>query len=105
MNAQEKLALIRKVSKEYRGSIHELERAVGVLFLGDEVGWKVLYLCHDKKTLRKYEQILGVDFREIFPERGPLARKSLGLALADKAGEFWKAVKGSIPGIRTPELK
>ncbi len=105
MNAQDKLTLIGKVTKSYRGSIHELERAIGVLFLGDEFGWKVLYLCHDKKTLRKYEEILGVDFREIFPERGPLARKSLGLALADKTGEFWKAAKGGIPGIRTPELK
>ena len=105
MNAQDKLALIGKVTKSYRGSIHELERAIGVLFLGHEFGWKVLYLCHDKKTLRKYEELLGVDFREIFPERGPLARKSLGLALADKAGEFWRAVKGTTPGIRTPEIK
>ncbi|HVB66058.1 MAG TPA: hypothetical protein VND01_00010 [Candidatus Acidoferrales bacterium] len=105
MNTQDKLTLVSKITKSYRGSIHELERAIGVLFIGDEFGWKVLYLCHDKKTLRKYEEILGVDFREIFPERGPLARKSLGLALADKAGEFWKAAKGGIPGIRTPELK
>ena len=47
--------------------------------------------------------MLGVDVREILPEVGALAHKSLVWVAAQKVGNFWKAVKGEIAGIRTPE--
>jgi len=87
-----------------KGNFGQLESALGALLVGRHFGWKPLYLIHDKKTLRRYEEILGVEFREVLAEVGPLAERSLAFRLAKKAGNFWKAVKGEIPGIRTPDL-
>ncbi len=64
-----------------------------------------MVLVHDKKTIRKYEQILGISVRERFPEVGPWAHKSIAWNLVQKVSNFWKAVSGDISGIRTPELK
>ena len=100
--------LIRYFDKQfddYKGNIHELESAIGAMVIGRRVGWKVLFLVHDKKTIRKYEQHLDISFRESLPEIGPKAEKSLAWNLAQKVTNFWKAVKGEIPGIRTPEIK
>ena len=47
--------------------------------------------------------MLGVDVREVLPDVGDFAHKSLAWAAAQKVGSFWKAVKGEIAGIRTPE--
>lgn len=96
MNSQKKLELIAKVVRSYHGDFHDLERAVGMLMLGDASGWKLLYLVHDKKTLKKYEKTLGIAIRTEFPELGPLADKSVGLKLLKTVGDFWKAVKGQI---------
>lgn len=76
------------------GDFSELETALGMLSIGHHVGWKVLYLIHSKRTIRKYEDILGIKIREIFPETGPSSYRSLGLELAMKASNFWKVVSG-----------
>ncbi len=78
------------------GTLDELESALGMLRIGHHVGWKVLYMVHSKKTIRKYEEILDIKVRELFKERGPSADRSLGLAVADKLSNFWKAVSGEI---------
>ena len=96
---------IDKAIKDFRGVIPTLEAAIGALFVGQKVGWKVLLLVHDKKTIRKYEEILGVDFREVMPEVGPLADKSLAWKACQKVSNFWKAVKGEIEGVRSPLMR
>jgi predicted transcriptional regulator len=58
------------------------------------VGWKVLALIHNKRTIRKYEEILGINVREEFDEEGPFADKSIALNVVKKLGTFWKAVNG-----------
>jgi hypothetical protein len=90
--------------KEFEGPFDELEKAIGMLLCGRKVGWKVLLLIHDKKTIRKYEEILGINIREFFPEVGPWAHKSVAWKLVQKVTNFWKAVSGDIPGVRTPEI-
>jgi hypothetical protein len=95
----EAAALVAKIddlASAFGGQIDELESAIGMLFLGRLFGWKVLVLVHNKRTIRKYEQILGIDVRKAFPEVGPLASKSVGLSVVDKLGEFWKAVSGDV---------
>lgn len=82
--------------RDHRGQIDELESALGMLHIGHHFGWKVLYLIHSKKTVRKYEDILGIKIREFFPERGPSSPRSVGLAFADKVSNFWKVVSGDI---------
>jgi hypothetical protein len=68
-----------------------------MLMLGDYVGWKVLVVIHNKRTIRKYEEILGISVRDFFPEEGPVAQRSLGYRIATEIGNFWKVVSGDIP--------
>jgi hypothetical protein len=85
-----------KAITNFSGTLDELESALGMLRMGHHFGWRVLYLIHSKKTIRKYEEILDTKIRDIFPEEGPSAGRSVGLALAKKASNFWKVVSGEI---------
>lgn len=78
----------------FAGTLDELESALGMLRIGHHFGWKVLYLIHSKKTVRKYEDILGIKIRELFDETGASSDRSIGLSLAKKASNFWKVVSG-----------
>ena len=89
-------------SARFQGQFDELEAALGVLQLGDHLGWKPLVLIHNKRTLRKYEDILGIKVREFFPSEGPSSQRSQGYRLAKQIGNFWKAVSGEI---QNDELK
>ena len=62
--------------------------------MGHHMGWKVLYLLHSKTTIRKYEEILGIKIRDLFPEEGPSAYRSRGLRIAKAASNFWKVISG-----------
>lgn len=94
----EQLRELQQISENsiagFVGQLNELESALGMLLMGHHFGWKVLYLIHSKKTIRKYEEILGIQIREIFPPTGPSSYRSTGLALAMKASNFWKVVSG-----------
>ncbi|WP_300338725.1 hypothetical protein [Accumulibacter sp.] len=92
----------REAIASFTGQFDELEAALGMLHLGDHLGWKPLVLIHNKRTIRKYEEILGIDIREFFPPEGPSADRSLGYRIAKKLGNFWKAVSGEI---KDDELK
>ena len=92
----------RKAFAHFTGYLDELEAAIGVLHMGDHLGWKPLVLIHNKRTIRKYEEILDINIREFFPPEGPSAYRSLGYTIAKKIGNFWKAVSGEI---KDDELK
>ena len=88
---------IEKASVSFKGQLDELESAVGMFMIGRLFGWKVLVLIHNKKTIRKYEEILGgINIRELFEPEGPLVEKSIGLEVAKRLGNFWKAVSGEL---------
>jgi hypothetical protein len=89
--------IINDAFDRFQGQFDELETAIGMLLMGDYVGWKVLVMIHNKRTLKKYEEILGISVREFFPEVGPCAMRSLGYRLALQVSNFWKAVSGDIP--------
>ncbi len=78
----------------FKGQLDELESALGMLRMGHHLGWKVLYIIHSKSTIRKYETILNVQIRELFPEVGPSAYRSLGFRMAETASNFWKFISG-----------
>ena len=82
--------------KKFRGQLPTLESAIGAYVAGRKLGWKVLYLVHDKRTIRKYEEILGIRFRDELPADGDLADKSLAWVMASKLSNFWKAVSGEL---------
>lgn len=80
--------------RNFRGGFDELEGAIGMYMIGRHVGWRVLVLVHSKKTIIKYEDILGIKVREEFLDEGPDVDRSAGYALATKLSNFWKAVSG-----------
>lgn len=79
------------------GTVDELEQALGFYIFGRHVGWKVLVLVHNKRTIRKYEEILGISIREAFPETAAASDRSIGFRIAKTVSNFWKAVSGEIP--------
>lgn len=85
-----------KAIAKFNGGFDDLEAALGVLRLGDHIGWKPLILIHNKRTIRKFEEILEINMREFFPEEGPCASRSLGYTISKKIGNFWKAVSGEV---------
>ena len=86
----------REAIARFSGDLTELEAALGVLRIGHHFGWRVLVLIHNKRTIRKYEQILAINFREFFPAEGPSHERSVGYGWAKQIGNFWKAVSGAI---------
>jgi len=104
--SNEKLAKItNEAVSNFTGNANELESAIGLLWTGQYYGWKVLLLVHDRKTIKKYEKILNVNIREVMPEIGEKADKSLAWKLVQTVSNYWKAVKGEISGIRSPEIQ
>lgn len=89
--------------ENFRGDLTLISKAIGALVLGRKYGWKVMYLIHSKRTIRKYEKILGVCLRDVLPDVGIRADKSLAWSVAKKVSNFWKAVSGEIPGMRSPD--
>jgi len=81
---------------KYYGTADELESALGFLRIGLQIGWKPLALIHSRKTFRKYEQILGINAREFFPEETAASERSMGYTIAKKLSNFWKVVSGDI---------
>jgi hypothetical protein len=89
----------------FRGDSRKLTNAIGLLFVGRRVGYRPLLLMTDKTTLRRYEDILGIKYQEVLPEVGPDPDKSMAWRAVANVSNFWKAVKGEIPGIRSTEMK
>lgn len=86
----------RKALARFSGQLDEFEAAVGMMHLGHHLGWKPLVLIHNKRTIRKYEEILDINIREMFKDEGPSAERSMGYSVAKKLGNFWKAVSGEL---------
>lgn len=82
---------------EFRGQLDDLESALGMLRMGHHWGWKVLYILHSKATIRKYENILKIKVRDVFPEEGPSAYRCAGFRIAQAASNFWKVISGEAP--------
>lgn len=74
--------------------LDELESALGMYMIGFHFGWKVLYVIHSKKTIRKYEELLGISVREVFEELGPDAERTSAYKLIQAVSSFWKLVSG-----------
>jgi len=64
-----------------------------------------MYLMHDKKTLTKYQKILGIEnIRDVMEETGPLTHRSVAWKVLKRVNNYWKAVTGAIPGIRSAQI-
>ena len=104
-NNAELVEYLDKITIEFKGGIHELESAIGFLMIGRHFGWKPLILIHDKNTIKKYEAILKLNFKEELEPVGKYAEKANAYRAVLNVSSFWKAVKGEIPGIKTSQIE
>lgn len=82
------------VRQDREFQVDELESALGMYVLAHFFGWKVLYFVHSKKTIRKYEDLLGLKLSEHFPEFGPDADRTNAHKIIGTVSNFWKLVSG-----------
>lgn len=89
----------------FDGNLNDLASAIGMLVVGQRYGWRVMLLIHSQATVRKYLQILGLKhLRDALPEVGDLASRSSAWRLVEGTSNFWKVVRGQIPGIRSGKV-
>lgn len=93
MTDQEMLDLINQKAAEYTGLGGNLISAVGILVLSRIYGWKVMRLISSRRQWNLANEIFG-DIKTVTPDRGEYARKSVGLAIADKIGNYWAFMRG-----------
>jgi hypothetical protein len=105
MKDKDYLQIVDKAALGFEGQLNDLEGAIGALMFGRFIGWRPLFLMHDRKKIKKYENILQVEFREVLPEIGEKASKSIAWGLFKKFNNFWKAVNGHIPDVRSNKVK
>lgn len=89
MNDVEYLQFIDEKVKNYTGNAHDLASAIGLFSLGRQIGWRALLLISNQNTFRKYESLLGINFKEQLLERGKYSDRSFALREVDKDNSFW----------------
>jgi hypothetical protein len=94
----------REAIAKFTGEIQELESALGMLRVGYAFGWKVLYIIHNKRTIRKYESYLDIDVKEYFDEVGSQAERNYAFKFFQKMGQFWKIVSGDVKVEKRKEI-
>jgi hypothetical protein len=92
----EDLDVICRAWVEYVGLLEVFESAVGALVVGRFGGYDVLRLLHGSRTLRRYETILNISFKERLPSRTKDSSRMHGIRRADKFQQFWKALAGGV---------
>jgi hypothetical protein len=93
--AVERYTFLDHVIRERKDiQLDELESAIGMYMIGFHFGWKVLYVIHSKRTIRKYEQILRISVRDVFEEFGPDADRTNAYKVIQAVSSFWKLVSG-----------
>lgn len=92
------LAIIERACKEFSGDCAVLSSAIGALVWGRVVGWQPLRLMHTGRTFKRYEEILGVKFREVLDPTTDQSERMHGYRMMKKIGKFWQAVSsGKVP--------
>lgn len=89
-------AIIKRAFENYSGDIRVFETAVGALFLGFMVGWRPLLLIHSASTVKRYQEILGLKFRDVLPETTGLSDRSPAFEFVQRVGNYWDAVRGTL---------
>jgi hypothetical protein len=93
--SEEQEQIILKNMREFSGIGTTIESALGALIMGQYYGWRVLKLMHNPATYRKYEKVLGVQFKDVCLEITELGKKkSIGYAITEKLESFWAVVMG-----------
>lgn len=92
---EELILMIEDLSTKFVGQIDDLQVIVGMLSVGRLYGWRVTRLVSTRRHWKIACQHFG-DLKELLPERGILAHKSVGLSLVDKMGDYWDIINGNV---------
>jgi hypothetical protein len=92
MNDAELMKKIEEVTRDYKGDIGNFYEAVGMLVVGRLFGWRVIRLVSSGRSWTFTCKLFG-DLKELLPERGRYAHKSVGLRISDELGEYWEIIK------------
>ncbi len=65
------------------------EAPIGMLHLGRLLGWKPFLLIHNRRTVKKNADLLGINFRMAFKDVGDYADKSRAWEFAQDLTNFW----------------
>jgi hypothetical protein len=87
--------IIRDRLLNYVGDFTVLESAVGAFMLGHYIGMRPLLVIHNNKTIKKYESILDLKFRDYIRDTTDFSDKSIGYKVALQAADFWAAATGA----------
>jgi hypothetical protein len=88
--------LLCRAWEKFSGPTGEFESAVGAFVVGRLVGLDGLKVLHNWRTLRKYEDLLGISFKEVLPARTKDTRRINGIRYAERFDQFWKAIAGGV---------
>jgi hypothetical protein len=88
--------IIKESLRSYSGDVTIFESAVGALFLGKIIGWRPLFIIHSPKTIKRYESILKIRFRDHLREVTDYSDQCKGYNFVVTLGDFWAGVRGSV---------
>ena len=88
--------IIEKAWIDFEGDSSVFMSAAGALMLGRAVGWQGVRICMSASTYRKYENLLGVRFRDRLPDRCHDSTAIRGIRLVDGFGKFWQSLSGGL---------
>ena len=54
----------------FDGQVDEVEQALGFYLFSRHIGWRAMVVMHNKRTIRKYQEILGIMIRGKLPPVG-----------------------------------
>lgn len=93
--------------RDFRGYGPTLEAAIGAIYVGRAFGWEILYLMHNRSTLKRFEEILGnkISFKERLPANTELAQRNYAWVWANKFKSFWKIIRGEVKAENRTELR
>jgi hypothetical protein len=100
---EDDLKIICEAWERFYGDVGVFESAAGALLMGRFLGYNGLRVLHTWPTLRKYEQILGISFKDTLEPYTADSERLNGIRYAKKFGAFWKAVAAGVssePGAR-----
>lgn len=92
MSDERLMEIIMEACHQFEGDSSVLETAIGALCWGRVVGWHGLRLMHSSRTFKRYEEILGIRFRDELPERTVHSTRMNGIKLAENLGKFWQVI-------------
>jgi hypothetical protein len=107
MTDAELLEHLDKVSADFKGNSAHLYTALGAAIACRSYGWKVVRITTSSPVYTRNQRILGMKFKDEFPEETSLSRKSIGLAIVQGLGKFWEVVRGTetIPSLQKTALE